>query len=196
MPEAILIAGGALPLLTLSEEWRHVDFSGLWWALLGRVPGTLVGAYIVAILSADQLGAIIAITVLFAVVLSITSFRLRPTQPKLVMAGALSGLTGTAAGIGGPPMALVYQREGGPRTRANLAAFFLIGVLGSLLTLLLAGQVDRHGVTVGLLALPFVAGGHIAARPLRRYLNPRQVRAGVLVVSAAGAVTLLARTVV
>jgi uncharacterized protein len=122
MPEAILIAGGALPLLTLSEEWRHVDFSGLWWAFLGRVPGTLVGAYIVAVVSARQLGVVIAITVLFAVVLSTTSLRLRPTQPDLALAGAVSGLTGTAAGIGGPPMALVYQREGGPGTRASAQA--------------------------------------------------------------------------
>jgi uncharacterized protein len=52
MPEAVLIAGGALPLLTLSEEWRHVDFSGLFWAFLGRVPGTLIGAYVVAVVSA------------------------------------------------------------------------------------------------------------------------------------------------
>jgi uncharacterized protein len=105
-------------------------------------------------------------------------------------------LTGTAAGIGGPPMALVCQREGGPRTRANLAVFFVIGVLGSLVTLLFTGEVDRQGVTVGLLALPFVAGGHIAARPLRRYLQPQQVRAGVLLVSTVGALTLLARTAI
>jgi len=196
MPEAILIVGGALPLLTLSGEWRHVDFSGLGWAFLGRVPGTLAGAYVVVLISARQLAAVIAITVLFAVVLSTTSVRLRPTQPNLAVAGAVSGFTGTAAGIGGPPMALVYQREGGPRTRANLAAFFLVGVLASLLTLLLAGEVDQHGVSVGLLALPLVAGGHIAARPLRRYLNPQQVRAGVLLVSAIGAVTLLATTAV
>jgi hypothetical protein len=47
-----------------------------------------------------------------------------------------------------------------------------------------------------LLALPFVAGGHLAARPLRRYLRQQQVRVGVLLVCVVGAVTLLARTAV
>ena len=44
-------------------------------------------------------------------------------------------MMGTAASIGGPPMALLLQNESGNRIRANLAVFFVIGSFISLVML-------------------------------------------------------------
>ena len=38
----------------------------------------------------------------------------------------------TAAGLGGPPVALVYQRANGLRLRGTLAAYFIVGTVMSL----------------------------------------------------------------
>ena len=47
--------------------------------------------------------------ILLGVCLSLSGLRLPPIRGVLVGAGALSGVMGTVASIGGPPMALLYQ---------------------------------------------------------------------------------------
>ena len=88
---------------------------GLAWIIAGRVPGTIVGAWVVA--TVDGGGA------------AGPHRRVRPglraREPRRSAdpgrgrapsspPASLSGVTGTAAGIGGPPIALLYQRHAGP----------------------------------------------------------------------------------
>lgn len=62
------------------------------------------------------------------VALSVRTIDLRPTPANALVAGAVSGISGTAAGvIGGPFLALVLQHERPERVRSTLAAFFLVG---------------------------------------------------------------------
>lgn len=56
-----------------------------------------------------------------SVVQSSVGFRLA------VVAGGVSGVTGTAAAIGGPFMAMVLQHEAPTRLRSTLAVFFTAG---------------------------------------------------------------------
>jgi hypothetical protein len=51
---------------------------------------------------------------------------------------------GTATSIGGPPMAMVWQRLGGVRLRATTGAFFLVGSLRSPAAPTAAGAVGAH----------------------------------------------------
>ncbi|WP_052957372.1 sulfite exporter TauE/SafE family protein [Photobacterium kishitanii] len=92
---------------------------------LGRLPGTLVAAYVLMVISTDQLEIMLGVTVLAAVILSLAKLRLAPTSLNLFIGGFISGVTGTATGIGGPPIALLMQDEEPESIRANLAAFFL-----------------------------------------------------------------------
>ena len=55
-----------------------------------------------------------------------------PRRRNVVLAGATSGLLGTATSIGGPPMALVWQRNSGARLRGTMSGFFLIGSVMSI----------------------------------------------------------------
>ncbi len=100
---------------------------GVLTAFAGRVPGTVVGALAVAALPVLFLHVTIGLLVLLGVAVSVWAPRFQPTRRVLLGAGVISGVTGTVAAIGGPPIALVYQHASGPRIRATLALYFALG---------------------------------------------------------------------
>ncbi|MFC7745040.1 sulfite exporter TauE/SafE family protein [Nocardiopsis composta] len=194
MPGSLLITTGLLPLLTVASEWRHIDWRGLAWGLPARVPGSLIGAWVVAALEPRMLGAAVGAMVLVAVGLSLLPLTVRPAPAPLLAAGLTSGAMGTATSIGGPPIALVYQNEEGPRVRATLGAFFLFGIAISLTVLTASGQLDRHQVTTGLAMLPCIVAGFLLGRPLRRLVDAGLLRAALLAVVACSGAALVVRS--
>ena len=58
-------------------------------------------------------------------------------------AGVLSGFMGTVSGIGGPPVALLYQHESGRTLRATLPRYFLVGGAITMVTLVAVGKLGR-----------------------------------------------------
>lgn len=196
MPGAILVVALALPVATLAQEVRHAQLRGLGWAFGGRLVGTPIGVWLVAAAPDRVLGVVIGVVVLAALALTTWS-REVPRNPRtLATAGVISGTTGTASGIGGPPIALLYQRENGPRVRATLAVFFFAGAVLSLSTLAVAGRLPLRQVTAGLALLPFVIAGFFAAGPLRRYLDAGRLRLALLIVVGASATILIVRNLV
>lgn len=192
MPGTLLITTALLPALMLVSEWRHVDLRGVSWALVGRVVGTVGGVWVVATLSPDTLGLVVGVMVLVAVALTVSAVRLRPTVATLTGAGVVSGIAGTATSIGGPPIALVYQHDPGPRVRASLSAYFLVGVAMSLTGLSIGGQLDQRDVVAGVSLLPFVMIGFLLARPLRRMVDGARLRVVLLsVVTVSGIVVIV-----
>jgi uncharacterized membrane protein YfcA len=194
MPGVMLWLAAAYPVLTLLREGRASDWHGLGWAFAGRVPGTVLGVAIVSAVSARLLGLLVGVMVLVAVLLTWRVVTLPMRRRVLVGAGVVSGVTGTATSIGGPPLALVYQHETGPRLRATLATYFLGGALLSLLGLALVGELER---TDGLWALalgPFLVLGFRLSDFVRRHVDAGRTRHAVLVVCAASAVALVLRS--
>jgi uncharacterized membrane protein YfcA len=196
MPGAILTIALVLPVATLAQEVGHADLRGLGWAFGGRVIGTPVGVWLVATAPERVLGVVIGAVVLAALALTAWTREVPRNRRTLTTAGVISGTTGTASGIGGPPIALLYQRECGPRVRATLAVFFIAGALLSLGTLALAGRLPARQVVAGLELLPFVLAGFAIAGPLRRYLDAGRLRAALLVVVGASAMTLIVRSLI
>lgn len=196
VPGTILLTTSLLPMLTSFREREAVDWRGLGFALLGRAPGTAVGVYIVATQPPSTIALVVAVVVLGAVALSVTRWQARPTPGALVAAGVVSGVGGTATSIGGPPVALLYQRSDGPTLRATMGMYFLIGNVSSLLALAVAGEVAERDVTRAVLLLPFLLTGFLLSGPLRRHVDGSRLRVAVLVVSAGSAVLLLVRTLV
>ena len=191
MPGAMLIAVVLLPVLTLAQEWRHVDWRGVVWGVPARVPGTVLAVWVVAVLEPRVLAGFVAVMVLVAVGLSVWSVRVRITPASLLVAGGLSGFAGTATSVGGPPMALLYQYEEPARVRATLAAFFLAGSTVSLAALTLGGQMDGRIVTVGVLLIPFVGIGFLLGNVLRRWVDAPRLRVVMLCVVTVSAFGLL-----
>lgn len=194
MPGAVLVLTAVLPLLTIGVEWRHADVRGISWALAGRVVGTVAGVWVVAVLAPRVLGLLVGAMVLMTVAATAMQPGLRPTPRTLSVAGALSGLFGTATSVDGPPVALVYQHEKGPRVRATLSGFFLVGVLLSLVSLAASGQLHAREVLAGCTLLPFMVAGFFLARPLRRFLDADRLRIALLVLVSASGTLLLVRS--
>lgn len=194
LPVPILIVATLHATLSAVRERRHVDWPGVGWALLGRVPGTAVGVVLVDRLAGPAFGVLVGVAVLGSVALSATSWRPEPTRPALVVAGLVSGSFGTAMSIGGPPVALLYQRREGPEVRATLGAYFTLGALVSLAGLGLAGEVSARQVLLGLAFVPFLLAGFAASGPLRRVVDAHGLRWPVLGLCVASATLLIARS--
>ncbi|MEW1844717.1 sulfite exporter TauE/SafE family protein [Nonomuraea angiospora] len=196
MPGAIQVVNLTLPLFTLAAEWRTVDWRGLGFAVLGRVPGGVIGAVIVVYVSPYARGVFVAVMVLVAVALTARALSVPRNGVTLASAGFVSGITGTATGIGGPPMGLVYQHAKGPQIRATLAMFFFLSAAQSLVILAVVDELPARALTTGAVLIVPMVLGFLLSGPLRRYLDGGKVRVAVLVVAAASAVALLVQNVI
>jgi uncharacterized protein len=194
MPGVLIALAFVLPIITLVGERADIDWFGLNWALPSRVLGTLVGVWVVATFSADQLGVLIGTIVLLAVLLTWHAVEVPIDRRSLSTAGFIGGVTGTATSIGGPPFALLYQHRPPRQIRTTMAVYFLIGASFSLVGLTVSGDLERHQVAVGALLLPAVVLGVVVGSPLRRLLPAHRVRGAVLLVSGVSALVLVVRS--
>ena len=194
VPATILLVTSVLPVLTAVRELDDVDWSGLRFALGGRLPGVVLGSWIVVTQPPRTTAVVVAVVVLGAVVLSATSWEARPTPRSLLVAGVVSGVSGTATSIGGPPVAMLYQRAGGSTLRSTMGMYFLVGNVLSVAALAVAGEIGQRELLRALALLPFLLAGFWISGPLRGRVDGGRLRVAVLVVSAAGAVVLLVRT--
>ncbi|SES04287.1 hypothetical protein SAMN05216188_12071 [Lentzea xinjiangensis] len=194
VPVPVLVVASAHAVMSLAREFGHADWRGVGWAMLGRLPGTVVGIWIVDSLDPRSFGVVVGAAVLACVVLSVLSWRPEPTAPALVTAGVASGSFGTATSIGGPMVALLYQNQSGPEVRATLAAFFALGSITSIIGLAATGNVTAHQLWSGVLLIPFLVAGFLASGPLRKRFDAGGVRTPTLVVAGVSAVVLIARS--
>ena len=191
VPVGILLPVIPLSLTMAWRERHHVDARGISWALAGRVPGTVLGVWVLARANHALLTVIIAVSVLIAVAASTAGIHFRPSRRNLALAGVASGFTGTSAGIGGPPMALTY-RHGDPAVmRSTLAVYFMAGLTISLATLAAGGVIDRHQVALGLALVPASVVGTLVAPLLAGRVPANRVRTAVLAVCSISAILLL-----
>ena len=184
VPGPILLSTMLLTTLLTLRERHAIDFHGIQWAMVGRVGGTVAAGLVLAVVSNDWMELLLGVVVLFGVVISFSGLRFRPNRPVLVTAGVLSGLLGTIASIGGPPMALVYQNAEGARLRGTMSGFFLLGTIVSLATLSAIGRFGFHEMGLALLMLPSVLVGFVCSRWTSRYIDQGYTRPAVLVVAA------------
>jgi len=194
VPACIVIV--VLPL-TFSVAWAdrsHIDRPGVTAALIGRMPGLILGAVVVASISDDVLAILVGTTVLAGVVVSLTARRFTPTPSALVLAGFGSGFTGTAVGVGGPPMALTYQHSDPVTMRATISLFFSVGSVLTAVALAVAGELGRRQWELATLLMPSVLLGLATARVYKDRLVGSGVRPVVLGLSAFSAIALLVRT--
>jgi uncharacterized protein len=196
MPEALptvaILLGVPISLTMLRYEFSALDRAGIGWLFSGRLPGTVVGVWMVATVTTAVLQVFVALFVLVFVAVSAVAPPVPVGRLTKLTAGAVSGVTGTAAGIGGPPVALLYQRHPGPVMRSTLAASFAIGTLMSLGALAVGGQVTGRQLLVGLVLAPIVVGGSVLGRRLHAVLDRGWLRPAVLVFAAAAALSVLA----
>jgi uncharacterized membrane protein YfcA len=193
VPGPVILASAALNVLIARREQRGAVDARINGAIAGQVVGAVAAGAVLSSVPTRSLSLVFAGCVLVAVALSASGLHLRPTRRTLAGAGAAAGFMGTLSGIGGPPIALVYQRAEGPVLRATLARFFLVGIVVSVPTLVVVGELRGADLVRTLPLLPGVAVGFVASRPLVRHLDQRSIRPYVLGLSAAAALAVLVR---
>ena len=191
IPGPLLLVGVAVTLTVFLRERGAVDWKGMKWAIFGRVIGTIAGGWAVVAFSKDAVIVLVAVLVLAGVLMTSIGWKIKTNRITLSTAGVVSGIMGTLTSVGGPPMALVYQRETAQKLRATLAGFFLVGATFSLLTLAVSGGMSQHDFVLGALMLPGYVIGMIANRWASKFLDNGYSRVAVLSFSALSSIVLL-----
>ncbi len=192
VPGALVTLGIPLTVTMAIREWHGVDWPGLTWIVVGRVPGTVVGVVIVALVSGDLLATLAGSAVLAGVLLSLFAGHVRVNRETATSAGATAGVLGTTAAIDGPPLALLYQRHPGHMIRATLACAFLVGAVMSFTALLIAGEIHGWQLLLALALMPALLLGLACSTLVTRLAGERSLRPAVLtLVTIAGVAAIL-----
>jgi uncharacterized protein len=192
LPATAVLLGIPMSVTMVLHEHRAIDRRATAWVLLGRVPGTIVGTVIVALVATSTLSVLVGVVVLVSVAMSLRPVRAAINARNCTIAGVESGVMGTAAGIGGPPLALLFQHREGPVVRSTLAASFFFGTFFSLVSLSIAGKVGLGHIALAASLVPAVLLGFLTSRLLRPVLDRGWLRPAVLVFAAvSGAVAIV-----
>jgi uncharacterized membrane protein YfcA len=192
VPGPLLCSSGLLTLMMARRDWASVQGKDLTWSIGGRLVGTGAALAVLTVLSHEWLDVLMGGLILLGVALSASGLHLRPAPRTLLAGGVLSGFMGTTTSIGGPAIALVYQHEPGPRIRGTLSAFFVAGVVLSVLGLTAIGHFGWRELMLGAMLQPGIVVGFLLSRRTTGILDGGLTRPALLIVSgAAGAAVVL-----
>ncbi|GHC31722.1 sulfite exporter TauE/SafE family protein [Aidingimonas halophila] len=191
VPVVLVIFGLMVSLMMLRQYRREIRVDAIGMALIGRIPGTALGIWLLLVAPLAVMEVTIAGIVLFAVAVSLARFSLPVNRMTLFSAGILSGVFGTVSAIGGPPIALLMQRLPPDSVRGNLAAFFTVSASMTLVALMLAGRIELWHLGLAITFIPAILMGNGLAKALSRHLDPVIIRLGSLALCTAAAIGLL-----
>jgi uncharacterized protein len=195
---ALLPAGVLVLMLPLNAyvAWRErsaVDRPGAAWITAGRTVGTVGGVWLLAAVPPPRLNALVGAATLLAVLATVVAPSFTSGRKTFMTVGFVTGITETATGVGGPPLALAYQHHAGPTLRSTIAVCFLAGELMSLGLLAATGRVGAGQLAAAGALVPALAFGSLLSRRFHRRLDGRVLRAVVLAFSLASAIAVLVR---
>ncbi|MFB6834696.1 TSUP family transporter [Streptomyces hydrogenans] len=190
VPTVLLLAVLA-SVLPLSRGWRHARPRDAGRLLVPALLGMPVAAWLVRGVDTRVLAVATGCAVLAGVALLGRGVRwpLLRRPAGAWCAGLASAGLNVVGGVGGPPIGLYAANAGWPgqESRATLHAFFLVQ---NVATTAVLGFVLPSWPAVAALVCGAVAGMALAPR-----LSPGAARTGVLAVSGAGALALIATAV-
>jgi len=193
LPATLTLVVVPLVIAMAVREHHAVDRTGVTWITIGRIPGTALGAWVVAVVSGATLSVLLGASVLLAVGLTAFSRPVRVNRVSTTTAGFASGVMGTATAIGGPPMALLYQHHEGAVLRSTLALAFAFGTALSIAGLVAADAVHLWHLALAAALLPALGLGLALSRLVVGRLEGRWLRPAVLSFAAATAVLAIIR---
>ena len=182
---------GSLGAAAVALRCRQgVDFRATGLATVGRIPGTALGLLAIAVVSARPRVILVAAMVLLGCLLSAVGRHVRPRSSTILGAGFLSGAMGVTAALGGPPLALLYQRERLEEIRAQLAGFAFLSGCMSLVALLIVGRFGTTDVERSVQLLPALMVG-TALSTLTASMFANRARMTLVGLSAAAALVVM-----
>jgi uncharacterized membrane protein YfcA len=193
LPATLTLVVVPLVIVMVVRERHAVDHNGVTWMTIGRIPGTALGAWVVAIISSSTLSVLLGAGVLLAVAMSTLSRPVAVNRLTTTTAGFVSGAMGTATAIGGPPLALLYQHHEGAVLRSTLAVAFAFGTVLSIAGLALGGAIEGWHVVLAVALLPALLLGVALSRFVIGRIEGRWLRPAVLGFAAGTAVLAIVR---
>jgi uncharacterized membrane protein YfcA len=193
MPVCLLFLMLPLNFYVMWRERAALDRPGGAWITLGRFAGTFGGVAILAALSARNLNIAIGASTVLAALLSYFAPSFSPGPSAFIAAGLFTGVTETSTGIGGPPLALVYQHQPAPRLRSTIAFCFLVGELVSLAVLAFADRVSVSQFYSAIKLLPALALGALLSRLVHERVHGTLLRNFVLLFAVVSGMALIIR---
>lgn len=191
VPATILCLTLPLTASMAIREWRSIDLTGFAWITAGRVIGTVFGLWLLLFLSESLLSKMFGSLILVSVVVSVLSHPSVVRRGHRFVGGVVSGTMSTTAALGGPPLALVYQRSSGAKLRSTLSFSFAIGIVMSLFVLAVAGQVKPTHLVLAIQMAPGMLVGFMGSTVAARYLDGRYLRTSVLAFASAAGFAIL-----
>lgn len=197
LPQAIVIASIPLMTIMLWQERSEFDLGEVRWLVVGRFAGALPAFAVLAMVSVRWLQLIIGVSTLMVIPPMVAhNLRFRVTPSSQFVAGAVSGFTGTATGVGGATIALLYQRERAAALRPTLALVMLAGSAVSVSGYVITGRLHAADLALALLLVVPILSGFAVGKHVRGRLDGQRFRTALLLVVGATAGTLVVQAIV
>lgn len=194
MPAGPIILGLPLSLWMAIRERGQLDTAGIKYVIGGRVPATVIAATVVAIASLRLLLVLAGASILVTAWLGLREPPAELTARTQFAAGVASGLMGTIAAAGGPPVAFVYRGSALAQLRPTLALLHLVGSLMSLVALGFVDAFSWREAVLAVFGLPFLWLGVTAGMRIGQRVEASQLRLRLLAgLAAMAGVSVLAR---
>ena len=193
VPAPIMAATLVFNISVALREKIGLNFNGLLWIILGSIPGALLGAKILSIISLRTSSILIGAIVLVAVLLSILGLRMPPRKILFFLLGTVSATMAAIASIGGPTVAMAFQDEPGRRLRAVLASYFIVLSLLTVASLRLAGEFGMWELWHALYMLPGMMLGYLLSNRIIKRISQSQIRTGILILSTLSGIIVIIR---
>ncbi len=191
LPLALLVLMLPLNAFVVWRERSAVDWHGFRWVAVTRVAATPLGLLVLTAVPATRLGLLIGAATVLAAIVSLLAPDFHPSRGAFLGAGAATAVSETATGVGGPPLALVYQHSPAPELRSTVAASFLLGEVVSIAVLLARGVGDSGAVLDAAWLLPALVVGLVASSRLHERLDSKRLRLLVLLFALVSGVVLM-----
>jgi uncharacterized protein len=184
----------------LPSIWKDIHWKSLGPLTLGCLIATPLGVWLLAHVPAAPMQIALSVFVLLATILLWWGFALKSMPGKIgsTLAGAASGLSNGAFGIGGPPVILFYfaSPAGAVAGRASLTAFFLATDVIGLANQSVHGLVTKETTFRALIYLPALLLGVWVGSHSFKTISPEKFRKVVLAILALLAALIATKAVI
>ena len=170
-------------LLSFINTWNQRKFLNIGEMvvpMITRIPGTILGVWLLAQISVNTLQILVSVTVLMAVFVSYSAAKFEANKTNLAIAGAISGVTGSTTAIGGPPMAVIMQHGSPNEIRANLSLYFTYSCILSLIGYYWVGMLDAEIIMTSLSFVPVMLLGFFFGIKSRKFIDAEKFRLALL----------------
>lgn len=196
VPGPLLLVTPVLMALTLWQDRRGLHRPDMVIPSAAGGLGALAAVPVLPLIDGAWLPPLVGAGVVAVAGAALLGLRIPGSPTSLVLAGVTGGALATIAAMPGPPVIVVYRTPDPVRTRANLALFFLVTCVCSIVVLTCSGELGRSDLDQSVLLLPGVLGGLLLGAAARPWLPLSWLRPMTLWLVVGAGLLLLVRSAI